>query len=152
MLKAGLVIPFILCGLLHNANIRGMNLKNHLKEKIAKNQFEAVFQLLKEQTETSKEVLNDVISLEGQYNEAERDLLLGNVTQKDTDVIINRIRNALLHLIDELPSTELISPITDDDIQSLKENCKSTIKSLDLITTALILENDPVTKKKLELQ
>lgn len=136
-----------------------MNLKSHLKEKIAKNQFEEVFEALKQQLGASKTALNNLISLQGQFQEARGEALLGRRNLEDTNLIFNRIRTALLLIIDELPdkTTENEGSQKSTEVSDLERSGWNTqtallVKKINRIREALILEDDPGRQFKYEQQ
>ena len=132
-----------------------MSLKNHLKEQIAKNQFSEVFVQLKQQLGPTGADLNTVINLQGQFHSMEREQMQGLVSKEEASLTINRIRNALLSIIDELPEQPL--PVEQDDLAELEASGWNTeaqliVKKINRIREALVLEDDPARQFKYEQQ
>lgn len=136
-----------------------MSLKNQLKEKIAKNQFKAVFEQLKQQLSTSSSDLNIVINLQGQFSDAEKGQLQGMLSKEDASLIMNRIRDALLHIIDELPENLESAKdktgtgnVSELEVSGWNTQVNLLVKKINRIRQALILEDDPGRQFKYEQQ
>ncbi len=66
-----------------------------------------LFRQLKERVQSSSIHFNEILSLEVQYNNCQREWLGGRVSKPDTDLVVNRITQALLLIIDTLQPSDL---------------------------------------------
>ncbi len=66
-----------------------------------------LFRQMKEALLVSSPHFNEIIQLERQFNEAQREWLGGRLAKADNDLVVNRVVGALLALIDALQSGDL---------------------------------------------
>ncbi len=98
----------------------------------------ATIQQLKGVLPDGSRLMNDVLSLEGQLNDAKKEKLRGISNAEDLQVTNNRIRANLLDLISALQIKDFESATADDDISSAK-NLTSPEKQRSKRSSALLL-------------
>ena len=65
-----------------------------------------VIELLKQNLPVGSEKYRDVIQLEGRYKDNKQNLLRGTVSDRDTEIIFNQIREALINLVGDLSEAD----------------------------------------------
>lgn len=82
------------------------NLRSDLKRLLVQG-IDLVFSDLDQKINPDSNKFNDLVHLKSSYSAYQRDLLYGLVVQTDLDLRINKIRQALLHFIDNLQEADL---------------------------------------------
>lgn len=84
------------------------NLKLPLKDLVAKNRLAELFRRLREEVlRPGSELYNDAISLEGKWNENQRNDNLGTIDFRDAKVTSSSLNKALLEVIDQIEKEDL---------------------------------------------
>lgn len=77
--------------------------KPTLKNLVAKHQIKKALELLLVKKDLDLDLENEIISQSNRWNRVQREIRQGTVSEADKGIILNRLTNSLLEIIDELP-------------------------------------------------
>lgn len=112
------------------------SLQSELKKQLVQG-IDIVISQLEQLLKQDSYKFNDFIHLQSAYNKYKKDLLYGLVSQADNDLTVNRIRQALLHLIDQLEE-----PDVKNESKDKKATAQRKGKMLYQIPGSMVLEKE----------
>lgn len=104
--RRGIIINFR--HMLSKENKQITIIKSELKDLFVQG-IDLLISTLDQQLNRSSRKFNDFIHLKSSYHSYKKNLIYGVVSQEDLNLIINKIRQGFLHLIDDLEATDLVN-------------------------------------------
>lgn len=141
------------------------DIKKELRTYVAEDDFEKAFDLFRKIIDDNARLENEIILQQGQYNSVMRSARGGGVAPEQTERSLNRIRAALVDMIDGIRERDLdqallggaeprqsLSALSQLETQGLQRQLELSVNRLNALREAVAIQFDPNIKFALQTQ